>query len=313
MFRCLRPARTCVGVLALLAAGTVAGCGGGVPPAAAVAATSSSNLRGNWLLAGPLPTAEPAFGNGSAFGLAADFNVFGDQVFGALSQAGTCANGVSLSNAGFVVGNIAANGSFTLQTPALPSGTPPVTVVTIQGTVPQTAGAGWTGTYTITGPSESCPSSLSGAITATPIPLLAGTFAGTANLQISGSLMVGSTVTAPVPTPVTVTLQQSAMDSTGASTPAESFMPLTGSIAFGGSSCLSSGSTTGATGLNGISIISTVAGNSISAVFAMNDGSSLQMFGSISSLDASKITVQFSSLSNGTCPAQFAQFTTLSH
>ena len=313
MFRSVPCTRTWVGFLALLAVLTEGGCGGGTAPAAAVPATPSSNLSGNWLLAGSLPVFGPAVGGNAGFGLAADFNVIGNQVFGGLTSTGTCPGGALVGSLGFVSGTIAADGSFDLQTPALSSGTPPTTVVTIQGKVPDEAGAGWTGKYTISNPSGACPNSLSGAVTATSIPLLSGTFTGTANLQVSGPFGSGSTPTPSTPVPVTVTLQQSPGPGPGDTIPAEAGTLLTGSIALGGSSCLTSGTTNGAMLPSGTLILSSVNGDSIAAVFAMNDGSTLQMSGSISALDGSSITVQFVSLSNGTCPAQFSQFTSLSH
>jgi hypothetical protein len=265
----------------VLIAGSVslAGCGAvsgmnGAPVGA------STNLVGNWLLAGSLPsigTPTPA-----ATGVTATFDVTGTSVVGALTTQLPCgSSGFTADLGGVVSGTVAADGSFTLQTPTIGLGG---NTETIQGHVPTTAGGGWTGTYTIV--ISGC-GTLTGQIAATPIPLIGGTFAGTTTLAPFGS--------PPVPVTVTTNLLQGGNVTNGSST-LYSAVFLGGTIAIAGSPCFTSGTSSGA-----VPRVGAVEGNTVIAQFLMNDGSTLEMIGSISSVDSTRLQVSFLLTGTGTC------------
>jgi hypothetical protein len=183
-------------------------------------------------------------------------------------------------------GVIAADGSFTLQTPDNISKNP----LSIQGKVPE-AGDGWTGIYTASfaGPVQpACGGSYSGTVTATSFPLVSGVYVGAGS-----SPSVPGTPGKPVA--FQLRLQQGGIltdSSKGISMP--SISVLTGSIQVSGSSCFSSG-TIGQTSPGAVE------GNLMNANFAMNDGSRLNFQGALTDSTEESITPGFVVVTGGNC------------
>jgi hypothetical protein len=154
------------------------GCGGGsVPPVPVVPAVSP--LAGNWLIVGPMPSNEFSFPPMSGFSLAMSFDVTGNDALATGFASGSCAPPPTspFVNAAFsfgatVTGTIAADGSFTLQSP----GNVPVDSLSIQGKVPQANGDPFLGSYTASfnSPTGRCTASYSGMFTATSFPPVSG-------------------------------------------------------------------------------------------------------------------------------------------
>jgi hypothetical protein len=267
------------------------GCGGGSPKPVAPAV---SPLAGNWLLVGPMPTNVLQLSPVSGFRLAMTFDVTGNNVEALGFSNQPCSNqdssspifGSSVSSTAITKGTIAADGSFTLQTPA----NFPENSLLIQGKVPKT-GDGWTGTYTasFTGPMvPPCGGNYSGMVTATSFPLVSGVYVGT-----------GSSPSVPgapgKPVTFQISLQQGGIVTnplTGISTPSSSV--LTGSIQVSGSSCFSSGTI-------GPTPPGSVEGNLMTANFAMNDGSSLNFQGALTDSTEESITSFFVVVTGGKC------------
>jgi hypothetical protein len=267
------------------------GCGGGSPKSVA---PPVSSLAGNWLLVGPMPTNVLQLSPVSGFRLAMTFDVTGNSLKATGVSNQPCNNqdpsspilGVGLSSTDITEGAIAADGSFTLQTPANFR----ENLLSIQGEVPE-AGGGWTGTYTasFTGPVEPpCGGNYSGTVTATSFPLVSGVYVG-----------AGSSPSVPgapgKPVTFQVRLQQGGIvtnSSTGISTPSSSV--LTGSIQVSGSSCFSSGTV-------GPTPPGSVEGNLINADFAMDDGSTLHFQGTLTDSTEESMTPGFVVVTGGNC------------
>jgi len=194
----------------------------------------------------------------------------------------------SVSFTTLATGTIAADGSFTLQTPA----NFPGNSLLIQGKAPQTSGE-WAGTYTesFTGTSLGpvCGGNFTGAITATSFPLVSGVYVGAGSAPTAAPGETGK------PVSFQVSLHQGGMvtnPSTGISTPSSSV--LTGSIQVGGSSCFSSG-TIGSTPPGAVQ------GNLVNANFAMNDGSTLNLEGALTDSTEERIAPGFVVVTGGKC------------
>ena len=87
-------------------------------------------------------------------------------------------------------------------------------------------------------------------------------------------------------------------------------LPLSGNITFTGSSCLTSGTpASSSSGLSaGLPVSTTsgaVEGNTIIAIYLMNDGSQIALEGSIAATDDSKILATLLTVQPGTCNANF--------
>jgi hypothetical protein len=274
------------------------GCGGGSPKPAVPAV---SPLAGNWLIVGPMPTNALQLAPVSGFRLAMTFDVTGNNFTAAGIINQPCSNQdpsspILLSSESFTAiakGAIATDGSFTLQTPAnSPPANFPENSLLIQGKVPE-AGGVWTGTYTESstgaplGPTP-CPGNYSGTVTATSFPLVSGVYTGAG----SAPSIPGATGK---PVAFQVSLEQGGIvtnPSTGISTPNTGL--LTGSIQVSGSSCFNSG--TIAPTLTGA-----VEGNLVTANFAMNDGSTLHIEGTLTDSTEESITPGFVVVTGGKC------------
>src|SRR5882724_5434790 len=121
------------------------GCGGGSAPASPKPVAPAANaLAGNWLLVGPMPTNEISFPPPpSGFRLAMTFDVTGNNIVASGFVNGYCTpqSTSPIVNASFefgaaASGTIAADGSFTVQSP----GNVPIDSLSIQGKVPQANG-----------------------------------------------------------------------------------------------------------------------------------------------------------------------------
>jgi hypothetical protein len=265
------------------------GCGGGSTPAVI------SPLAGNWLLVGPMPTNEisfpPAPSPASGVRLAMTFDVVGDQVIAGGVATNYCDNGgVGFEFEDVASGILAADGSFTA-TPA----NSPLETVSIKGTAPQKGGEPWSGSYTVSfgiALTPACDANLSGTFTATSFPLVSGVYVGT------GSTLAGSNgVPKAVPVTVQVTLQQGGTVTNPGNGAASSYFSntlLTGNIKVQGSPCFSSGATQSTPA-------SSVTGNRVSARFLMDDGSTLNLFGSLTDVTEGHISTGIILVQGGKC------------
>jgi hypothetical protein len=264
------------------------GCGGGSAPAVPVA-PAVSPLAGNWLIVGPMPA--NGLVSSTGFRLALTFDVNGSNVTAAGFGNDSCGNAESSFGFGsLATGTIAADGSFTLQTPAnFPEGT-----ISIQGTVPKASDSSWQGSYTVSFNAplvpSTCDTTLTGTFTATPFPLVSGVYGGTGSSQT----VVNGVLTT---TPLTfqVTLQQGGTVATpipGGTFTSKSV--LVGSIRVQGSACFTSGVT-------GSRPVSAVEGNQVVAQFTMDDGSTLSILGTLTDATETRITTNVALVNGGQC------------
>jgi hypothetical protein len=264
------------------------GCGSSAKPTPV--APAGNALAGNWLIVGPMPTNGLAVGTGVR--LALTFDVTGSNVTAAGFGNDSCGNPESSFGFGsLATGTIAADGSFTLQSPAnFPEGT-----LSIQGTAPKASDTSWTGGYTISfdGPivPPTCDKSLTGTFTATPFPPVSGVYVGTGSTETFAN---GMSTTTPVT--FEVSLQQGGMltNPNGATSPLFSNLVLTGSIRVQGSPCFSSGATA-------VTPASSVEGNMLHAAFLMNDGSTLNLLGSLTDITEGHIGTNLALVTGGNC------------
>jgi hypothetical protein len=270
----------------------VVGCGGTAPTTPSSPAPAVSNLSGNWLLAGTIPEGPPF--SGSSPGLSVTLSVVDSEVIGSGTVNVFCS---TLPNTGFgfgqgfvVSGAVRADGTFTAQTPTLPSGLSALPI-TISGSVPSAPGEAWTGSYTIDASQQgaSCNPELKGSFTATGIAAVTGTYTGT------GTFGTGTSAT---PIGVTASLQQGG-DTAAPQTSAQSSSALSGTISITGTSCFHSG--TLVTPTTPALLPGDVAGDQVQADFKMDDGSQLLIVGYISDAQASALQVRNMLAFGGNC------------
>ena len=247
-------------------------------------------LTGNWLLTGSLPNFGPGvfpLPPSPSIGLAMSLNVVGEQVIGSDSMLYSCGSG-GAGDAGYLAtAQIAADGSFTLQTPVL-SGLAPTVTFTVNGVVPQTAGGTWSGTYGATNANTGC-SPVSGSFTAVPIQPVTGTFAGSASLGTGSS---GS------PLNLSVVLRQGSAGFVTIPNSVNGQNVLSGSITVQGTSCFTKGTLSLGQG--------SVDGGFVQAQFAMDDGSRLFLTGAIEDTAVSKVKLENLLVVGGQCDKLFA-------
>jgi hypothetical protein len=222
-----------------------------------------------------MPTNEFTFpATGGGFSLAMSFDVTGNDVVATGFASGSCAPPsppfviAAFSFGATVSGTIAADGSFTLQSP----GNVPVDSLSIQGKIPQANGDPFLGSYTASfnSPTGKCMASYSGMFTATSFPPVSGVYTGTGS-----TLTTTNGVSSATPIAVQVTLQQGGMvtnPATGVSKP--SSIALTGSIRVQGFPCFT-------TGVTSAIHASRMEGNMVGATFTMDDGSALSLSGAL--------------------------------
>ena len=278
------------------------GCGGGSPKQADV-----SPLAGNWLITGPMPTYSFTPPGTGVFSLAMSFDVSGDNITASAYGSGFCESNVSppVYNAAFsfdalTTGVIAADGSFSLQTPQNITSYS----LSIQGSVPKMNAEQFQGTYAASfnsptgAPGTPCVGNSAGMFTATSFPIVSGVYSGMGKFQ---SVTNG----VPTVTPVTIeaTLQQGAtvLDSaTGIST--ASNVAIGGTIRVQGVSCFTSGVVDTTVLHPGMEPFSSIQGNVMRMNFKMDDGSTLGMFGVLTDSTEGHISASFS-VAPGGCGA----------
>ena len=249
---------------------------------------TASGLKGNWLVTTDLPIFPPLPLSQRSFGLAMTLDVIQGQVVASSSHFYPCGNGSAVGGSGGLApATIAADGSFTLQTVQL-NGLLPTVFLSIHGSVPQTAGGSWSGSYSATNANAGC-LPVAGTFTAVPIQAVNGIFSGTGSLGPSGAVSL---------TPVTlaITLQQggpASLDPPLGNSPVNSVNALSGTISIKGSTCFTGGTATTPHG--------SVFGNRIDAQFTMDDGSTLLLNGSVNDTEASTIVLTSMLVNGGSC------------
>jgi hypothetical protein len=268
------------------------GCGAGSPPQA--------NLVGNWLIVGPMPTNEFTLTPITALSLAMTFDVTGSNISALGYANGPCnvahpseIEAVSASFGVSATGTVGEDGSFTIKSAA---GDP--VSLSIQGRAPHAGSGEWSGTYNMsyTLPVGVCSGSSSGTVAATAFPLVNGVYAGVAQTETRGG---------PTGKPITLqaTLKQSGTvinPTTGLST--QSDILLEGSVQVAGSPCFKSGTT-------GAMPLSAVEGDLVIANFTMDDGSMLQVQGTLMDAVEGTVDTDFVRVVGGKC-ADFYQTAT---
>jgi len=268
----------------------LSGCGGGQ----SVPLAPVSPLAGNWLIAGPLPTVGFTAPGTGVFSLAMSFDVMDNNITASGYASGFCASNTTpptyngeFSFGSLSTGVVAADGSFTLQTPQDALGYS----LSMQGTVPEVNTDQFSGTYAASfnstiGPG--CVGNSSGMFTATSFPVVSGVYTGTGNFQ-----MLTNGVLTVTPITMQVNLQQGATvldPTTGHSKPSN--IAIGGSIRVQGFPCFSSGTAnTTLFGLSGESA-SFIAGNIIRVNFTMDDGSTLGLEGALTDSTENHISAQ---------------------
>jgi hypothetical protein len=263
----------------------LAGCGASAPTVtSAPAVASNSNLNGNWLLTGALPFSSPVGPvSNNSFGVAATFQVIGNQIVISTSTNVPCGFFTSDGAGTVLTGTIASDGSFSAATPA----TTPSSLATMQmtGAVPLSVGSSWKGTLNYANTSTSCAFAQAVSFTATPIANITGTYAGAATLSFE------SLGAASQPVTFSFSLQQGAT-LPGTTTP--DIQLLSGTVIVQGGSCFTSG--TAAAGVG-----SGVLGTVFIEQFAMNDGATLNLIGNVQDASALKLAVTSVLSSGGKC------------
>ena len=284
------------------------GCGGGAPKP-----TPVSPLAGNWLITGPWPTdtfSVPVTGGLGAFSLAMSFDVNGNNITASSHAIGFCTPTPPLapplillpliSFAPESTGTVATDGSFTVQSPE----NTPLDSLLIQGRIPQGSAGQFSGSYlaSFSAPAGSpltgstCVGNSAGMFTATSFPLVNGVYAATGKFQ---TLTNGvSTVT---PVALQVNLQQgvTVLDpATGLSRPNN--LAIGGSIQVQGSPCFTSGTANTQLRANGVPT-SSMEGNFVSVNFTMDDGSMLNLTGTLTDSTEEHISGGFVAVTSGKC------------
>jgi hypothetical protein len=185
-------------------------------------------------------------------------------------------------------GTVAADGSFSMQTPANFA----LSSISIQGKAPKTNGGEWPGSYTASlnpafGPP--CTGGSAGTFTATSFPLIDGVYVGTGSLQTTVNGVSGTS-----PVTFQVALEQGGLVADKVTGKLfSSNMALAGSIRVQGSPCFTSG-------VMSSFPQSGVEGNQVVALFTMDDGSTLRISGSLTDATETRIT-SVASVTAGPC------------
>jgi hypothetical protein len=192
-------------------------------------------------------------------------------------------------------GTVATDGSFTVQSPE----NFPFDSLSIRGRIPQGNADQFSGSYLASfSPSagSTCVGNAAGMFTATSFPLVNGVYTGTGKFQTltNGVLTV---------TPVTlqVNLQQGATvldPATGLSKPNN--IAIGGSVRVQGSPCFTSGTANTQLKVNGVPS-SSMEGNFVSVNFTMDDGSTLNLTGTLTDSTADHISGGFVAVTSGKC------------
>jgi hypothetical protein len=193
----------------------------------------------------------------------------------------------SFSFGSVLTGTVAQDGTFSLGSSTIF----PNMAMTLTGRTPAAGKAGWGGNYTVSFTDrpgfDACVETLSDTFTATSFPRLSGVYVGTASSTNTVNGVPATTMS------LQLTLQQ------GGSAPARghtvtSNIVLTGSIKVQGSPCFSSGTITSTPS-------SAVLGNEVRAAFTMDDGSTLEVLGSMTDASESRIESSLVLVTGGQC------------
>lgn len=245
----------------------------------------------------------PEFPRGFSFStqLSVTFDIVGEQVVAlGRAQVGCISTTFPVAQLGegfsFVAaGTIAADGTFTAASPSVTTSGVAVSSVQLTGSVPAEAGQPWSGTYAIN-PSGSCPQQVAGAVSATPIASVTGTYAG------SGTFTQGA-----VQTPFTATMNLTQGNtSTSAGATVTDATALSGTISISGLSCFHTGTlqllpTTSA------GVQRSVQGAALFPVFTMDDGSTLISSMEIHDTQATQLDADALLVIGGSCDSKSSQ------
>ncbi len=274
---------------------SLVGCGGGAPSAGAVTAPKPANLAGNWLLLGSLPSAHFAQSAPSA---SVSFDVNGTGMTGAGLLELPCTSGSGSVSVGFgadLTGAVASDGTFTIASP-VSTGAATLLGLTLSGTAPSGAAGSWQGTYSVSGSPALCAIAGSGVFTATSIGDVSGSYAGsgTGFFFAQGNMQGTATQVS-----LGLSLQQGGtLYGLGETLAPYSRLALNGTIAVGGISCFSKGTTSK-------SADSLVEGSQFVAGFDMDDGSRVFVVGEVLLPDASQVSLVGLSVQGGNCDGNF--------
>ncbi len=256
------------------------GCGPALYKDVSVEPQTEGGLAGNWLIAGILPYA-------NNYVIAVTLDEFGKQISGGPSVSFYCQGGSPGGvNTEISAGTIGPNGAFTLSSPTTTNGTPPTTYegMTIQAANSTDSPAFWQGTVSLAQAIPNCNLPLTETFTATRIATFTGTYAGTVTMSANSS----STSIRPT---IQISAQQGGI---APGTTQYSETVLNGSIVVQGSPCVSSGTMTA-------SSPSYYDGDIAQINFAMNDGSTWSLLGSIQDLGATTVSLYSTTISGGSC------------
>lgn len=262
----------------------------------AVAAMPAERLEGNWLIYGSLPRIDvPAVGPNQTQGLALSLSSVGKTLTGAAFLSGTCTTGepflIIFGNA--ITATPDAAGDFvTSSTQVFGWG------FTLTGTAPNVAGRPWSGTYQLTnqGTSNTCAFSGSGTFTATPVGQLTGTFVGSGSVGTFAGSGVGALPGASIG--VDAALVQGMMLPGPNGTTTYNSQSLQGTVQISGIPCFTHGvpSTLFGGGLYG---------NEFLVDFTMDDGSKVEMVGTIDNTLTTHLLLNDLSVVGGKCSGNY--------
>jgi hypothetical protein len=238
-------------------------------------------LAGNWLIAGALPSAQN-------YSIAVTLDEFGKQISGSPSVSFYCtgAGGLSGVNTGVNPATIGPGGEFTLESSTTTVGVPPVPYygMTLQAASSTDSPASWQGAFSFEQVDSGCSLPQTGNFVATRIADFTGTYDGTITISSASSSQV-------IQPTLQIAVQQGGVEP---GTTQYSELVLNGSIAVQGSPCVSSGAMTA-------SNPSEYSGEFAQMVFAMNDGSTWSLSGSVEDLQISKLSLYSANISGGSC------------
>ncbi len=230
------------------------------------------------------------------------FDVIGNNIIASADLQTTCGTSgglgltVGATFGAVLTGTIAPDGSFSLSSPVQN----PLTNLTVQGTVPGSAGASWMGKYSFSStPPEPvsappCVITQTETFIATPIGVVTGTYTGTSSTFTN----LGNS-TAATPVTMSLTLQQGAMLYNPLSAASVySQLALGGSVQLQGFPCFSKGTTSTTLG-------SEVEGSRLLVNFVMDDGSTVQLFGSILDIDSTRLSIDTLFVNGGQCNGNY--------
>ncbi|MES2392327.1 MAG: hypothetical protein V4555_11845, partial [Acidobacteriota bacterium] len=182
------------------------------------------------------------------------------------------------------VGTVAADGSFEVA----PKGTIPsgANVIVLSGKVPAAGATSWSGTYSV---SVQGKSGCQGPFTATAFPVVDATYTG--ELMTTGYAKPTGVV-------VALRLTQGSAQILQTDSGPSGYLPLSGTVTVSGASCFTRGTIQ-------LPYESYIGGSLVMAVFTMDDGSQMKVWGTLDSTDELAISLVGVSVSGGKCNASY--------